>query len=494
MTQILHIFRKDLRHHWPYVLLAIVVSILLHLLLPVSLSLKDPRNHNEFSDLLGLLQPVAWLLVVARLVQDEAIPGTTQFWISRPYDWRCLLAAKGLFLILVVHTPLLLLHMGALARNGFSPWPHLGSLLMQQLGLFAAASLLSWAGAALTTNLAHFLLWFLVLGVAVAMGIQYQPLSLPQGLDWMPDFLRAACCSAFSALLLLWQYWRRGSRIALGIGAVGCLVLIFLPRAVSTAHAINWQKFLSPASVAPALTIQLDVLQPPLNPEDFPANANSVYASIPLAMKGFEERDFLVHVEAVWLVTTQGERIPVGYWNIYKVPSGQGAHQWRQVIFVKRRDLPRLKSAVRIEGRAILSTFRRVASAELPLSPEPSWIEGIGWCVAGEWRGSEGVRVRCRQTADNRNRVTVEPIDESGNSKSDRQSVLPQSGRLGPTLQLAPVSVATSWAANYRGIQSFRLQSLTYEYTGLFAWALDAVPLADFMVEGTGPPIKEAAK
>jgi hypothetical protein len=489
MTQILHIFRKDLRHHWPYALLAILVSIFLYLWFPLSLFPENSDKSSRLLQLLNLLQPVAWLLVVARLVQDEAIPGATQFWISRPYDWRCLLAAKSLFLILVLHTPLLLIHLGALARNGFSPWPHLGNLLMQQLAFFGTFVLIGWALAALTTNIAHFLLLFLVGAVTVGSTIELLPFRFPEGMEWMLDFLRLALSSAFMALLLLWQYSRRGSRIALVIAAVGFLMVLVLPRAVSASNALAWQKFLSPASVAPALAVQLNLSQPQISPEYLPANAKGAFVNIPLATKGFDERDLLFHQVEVLMVTPQGERIPARHLNIYKVPSEQGTNRWWHLILLDRRDLARVKSAVRIESKAVLSTYRRVTSVELAVSPEPRWIEGIGLCVAKVWPGTAGLRVRCRQAADNSDRITVEPMYPPGSGKSEPHVIQHQSGQMGPTFQYAPVSNTTTWTSIPPKIPSFRLRRLTYEYTGPFTWALDAVPIADLVVEGTKPPI-----
>jgi hypothetical protein len=486
MTQIWHIFRKDLRHHWPYVLLPVLVSMLLHLWSPLSLFVPSIANNDAWVTLLILLQPVASLLLVARLVQDEALPGTTQFWISRPYDWRCLVAAKGLFLLLLIHGPSLLVQLGGLARNGFSPWSHLSSVLAQQLAVFFTLILAGWAIAALTTHLAQFLLVFLCGFLALMFSFQLLPLRFPSGLDWMMDFLRYGLGFGVAALLIWWQYRRRARLGAYLIAGVGFVLVLLVPAIVSASRAIAWQELLSPSAVAPALSVQLDLSQQQAKITDFPTDTNNVYVRLPLAMTGFDDRDILVHRGEILLVTPQGERIPAWLHNIDKVPIGQGSQAWRQVLLVNRRELARIKSPVRIESKVVLSTYRRVASVELPLSPEPRWIEGIGWCVAGEWKGSVGLRVRCRHTTDNRDRITVDPVYQPGSSGWEYLTPMPESGGLGPRIQFAPVSVATSWARNFRGIRSFRLHRLTYEYTGPFTWTLDEVPLTDLVVEGTG--------
>lgn len=232
--------------------------------------------------------------------------------------------------------------------------------------------------------------------------------------------------------------------------------------------------------------MHLDLSQQQPKIPEFPTDANNVYVLLPLAMTGFEDRDILVHRGEILLVTPKGERIPAWLHNIDKVSIGQGSPAWRQVLLVNRGELARIKSPVRIETKVVLSTFRRAASTELPVSKEPRWLAGIGWCVAGEWKGSFGLRVRCRQLTGNRHRIAVESIYEPGSSGSEYVVLMPESGRLGPTLQFAPVSVAISWARAYRGIQFFRLHRLTYDYTGPFTWALDDVPIADLVVEGSG--------
>ena len=41
------------------------------------------------------------------VVQQERVPGDRQYWLTRPYDWRCLLAAKNAFLLIFLAPPLI---------------------------------------------------------------------------------------------------------------------------------------------------------------------------------------------------------------------------------------------------------------------------------------------------------------------------------------------------------------------------------------------------
>lgn len=484
MTQTLHIFRKDLRHHWPFAAVAQLVAMAIHLWLPLNLFPESAPHYDRVFPLLFLLQPISYLLLVARLVHDEALVGTMQFWLARPYDWRCLLAAKGLFLVLVLHGPLFFIQAGALARNGFPPGPHLGILLAQQAALFCAMVLLGWALAALTSQLAHFLLLALGSFLALTFGFEIWKSSSPSGLQWIPQFLLFAFGSAVAVLLLWWQYTRRGTRLAFGIAAAAFVVALILPHAVTASTQIAIQKWLSPGKAAPVFAAVLD----PSLPKDAPAECSpapdDVCIRLPLSVTGFEQREFRIHQMDALLVTPQGERLPTWNHKMYKVRNGQGRQEWWQVLQMKRRDLERLSAPVRVENNVVLSTYLSVSSVVLPLGLEPSWVDGVGWCVAGQWQGSFGLLVRCRRPSDSPDLVSVEPLKDMAGTITGGYNSLPESGRLGPVLNFPPVSIATVWDRSPQGTVAFRLQRLIYEFTGRVSWAVDGVSLREFAGEG----------
>src|SRR5258708_25420320 len=104
MNQILHILRKDMRRHWP--------EIVASALLLAAFVWREPRewrvgegfpNASEF-----LLQYVGPLLVISlaflilRVIHDESLVGDWQFWVTRPYEGKKLLPAKGFLLVFFV--------------------------------------------------------------------------------------------------------------------------------------------------------------------------------------------------------------------------------------------------------------------------------------------------------------------------------------------------------------------------------------------------------
>ena len=108
MSQILNIFRKDVRHHWPEMLISLAVL--------AGFAVDQPRKWTGqivggryLEGLLNALPALiifAWAFLIVRLVQGESLVGDRQFWITRPYEWHKLLAAKLLSILLFIHVPL----------------------------------------------------------------------------------------------------------------------------------------------------------------------------------------------------------------------------------------------------------------------------------------------------------------------------------------------------------------------------------------------------
>jgi hypothetical protein len=113
MKQILVIFRKDARHFWAEILISLVLQAAFAVLYPrqwdypgtgaVSYSFAGLfSSPDAIANLLMVLIPISWWILLARVVQDERLTGHTQFWITRPYRWPLLLSAKLLCADVVV--------------------------------------------------------------------------------------------------------------------------------------------------------------------------------------------------------------------------------------------------------------------------------------------------------------------------------------------------------------------------------------------------------
>ena len=113
-----HIFRKDLRLLWRLVL---GVSALDLLCTMVQYKMDHGvRNLQGMWALLQMLRFMASGTLVAAAVHLDAIPGVRQDWLVRPIRRKDLLAAKILFVILLVQGPIFLAEFGGATATGFS--------------------------------------------------------------------------------------------------------------------------------------------------------------------------------------------------------------------------------------------------------------------------------------------------------------------------------------------------------------------------------------
>lgn len=242
MNQVLHIFRKDVRHLW----IEITVSLLADaaFVWKVLYQWAHPQQRMfdipEFlSGLLVVLIPVAWCLLVVRSVQDESLVGDRQFWVTRPYTWKKLLAAKALFAAAFVNLPLFVCNVIFIEKAGFSAAPSLPGLLLLQAMMFVLVVLTTAALSVVTPTLVQLLLW--VLGIAVYMGCVASLSNLipgstvstgPNESSMVSMFLFGAACLA----IILWQFSQRRAwiaRVAIVILAVVVTVFSLIPQPAS---------------------------------------------------------------------------------------------------------------------------------------------------------------------------------------------------------------------------------------------------------------------
>jgi hypothetical protein len=209
MKLVLHILAKDLRRHrWELMLFVLACAAwawqTAH---PFGLLWARIREFAPFL-FFGL-----WFLVTVRVVQGESLVGDREFWMTRPYRWGQLMAAKALFLLLCVNLPLLiaqiiLLHSAGI-RLSFSLLP---GLLFLQLEFTFFLTFPAAALAAVTESLVQ---WGLaVAGMLVyAFMLSWLPWDkLPAGLEGGENIcstLGFALIAPALAFVLVWQFAQR---------------------------------------------------------------------------------------------------------------------------------------------------------------------------------------------------------------------------------------------------------------------------------------------
>jgi hypothetical protein len=133
-SQIAHIFRKDVRRHWREIGLAMAILAAFVWVEPQLWVIQEFRpGIQALAGLVRTLVPLGWAFLIVRLVHEENLVGDRQFWVTRPYEWRKLLAEKLLFILVFVSLPLLIAQVVLLTKAGFKPMSYISGLLCLQL-------------------------------------------------------------------------------------------------------------------------------------------------------------------------------------------------------------------------------------------------------------------------------------------------------------------------------------------------------------------------
>ncbi|UWZ82743.1 hypothetical protein [Occallatibacter riparius] len=240
MKQIVAIFRKDVRHLCPEILVSLALQSALIILYPRQWAHAD--FHHEvvsysfmalaaspdlFTSLLILLIPISWWVLVARLVHEERLVGNTQFWVTRPYQWPLLLGAKALFVGAFVYLPFVIIQCILLRVAGFNPLAHVPGLLFNAVLLTGLLVLPLMALSVLTSNLARMTLIILgfvvyVAGLVTASNLIPRLASSPSLVTGFVSFVVAICGAA---AVIVVQYARRRTRTAWIVAAATVLLL-----------------------------------------------------------------------------------------------------------------------------------------------------------------------------------------------------------------------------------------------------------------------------
>ena len=176
--------------------------------------------------------PVAWWVLLTRLVQIESLVGDRQWWITKPYEWGDLLMAKLLFVAAFVVAPLFVAELAMLAIGGFKPYEHLPSLGFNLLWTVCLIVLPLMAVATVTASFGKTTLT--ILGIAVAAVVLQVVLQFSRGTGFTAPagpwiaFIVGVCVVAAA---IVWQYATRQVWIARGllvlmvvlVGAVLCV-------------------------------------------------------------------------------------------------------------------------------------------------------------------------------------------------------------------------------------------------------------------------------
>ena len=211
MRQTLHILWKDLTTLWMELSISLVaLSFLTWSEWRLSTPARTPRWYLEGLPVLLLF--LAWWFLIVRLIHAEAPVGDRQFWVTRPYIWYKLLAAKALFMLGCIGVPLLVSQTLLISAAGVPVSEPLVAIL-RDTGITMLVGILPVAAiASITRSLGQWALYTvtIILGVIgiTALGSSFPNSQVREGSD-VADLLEAVAVSCLCAAAISVQYASR---------------------------------------------------------------------------------------------------------------------------------------------------------------------------------------------------------------------------------------------------------------------------------------------
>jgi hypothetical protein len=259
VSRILLIFKKDAVHLWPQIAAFLAMLVLFAC---TDQTYVEPGAVN-LSGFLVLLLPISCWLLVTSLVQQERAIGDKQYWLTRPFNLRHLLAAKALFLVVFAVVPVFVCQAIVLSVVKNSPGLQLGNLAVKQIFYVAWFLLPMAAVAAVTKNLGEAFLGALLVLLLPIPIIWIRDRGW-NGLAWIPEVLAAmvALCGAAAAIYV--QYTRRRAALGRCVLAAAAILVGFTLTLPPAPWAFALQSWLSKERVDPReVHISLDSKAPP---------------------------------------------------------------------------------------------------------------------------------------------------------------------------------------------------------------------------------------
>ena len=226
MKQTLHIFAKDARRFSPEIAISLALTAAFARICPNQWLAPDeviavsgwggfagPQGLQLLASTLAVLVPISWLLLIARVIHGESLVGDRQFWLTRPYEWKKLLAAKALFLVVFLYLPFVVAQFVLLSEGGFRPFAYIPGLLYNLLLITSLLVMPLFAIATVTSTFARMafavvgvLLGFIGFGVLSA-GLARSAVSTPGSGDFLTPILLCICAGAVALQYAVRRPW-----------------------------------------------------------------------------------------------------------------------------------------------------------------------------------------------------------------------------------------------------------------------------------------------
>jgi hypothetical protein len=404
MKQIVHIFRKDLRHHWPEVLVSLALLIGYTWDEPSRWladreMMEESRLHSILTGPLLVLLVLSWSLLIVRVIQSERLAGDRQYWITRPVEWKKLLAAKLLFIAVFADVPLLFAQLVLLKEAGFKlALSYVPELLWIHLGLILICFLPVAALATVTTTIAQVVIALLTIGVYVA-GVATVAAYVPSaGFSTGSDNLQLMILTGLCLIAVVWQYSQREtnrSRALLGIAA-GLILILVVATPYRTLVAYEYPQ--PRAAELRAVQLVVDTAKP-LPPEDkkvVPDKKKDVAIRVPLLVSGIaKDSTVIVDGKMVTREAPDGSSWSSGWEGDGMRLQAKELRAWLNFA-VNKKVFERMKSSpVKVRISLAVTVFHSINTTEVVVKDGEFAVPNTGLCSIAQ-RYSASNALQCR--------------------------------------------------------------------------------------------------
>ena len=403
MRQILHIFKKDIRRHWPEILVSLAF---LGLYLWVTLRNPEPDSFahgissGPFSWLpvesIPPLMVIFWGVLFVRLIQGESLVGDRQWWVTKPYDWWKLFLAKLLFFVVFISLPLFFAQLYLLRHAGFPVVSNLRGVLSMQLTLAEGLVFACIALGCLTKNLWQAALASAAIIVA-AIVLTYLEEKIPNssmsssvGHWWGGSALQFATSVMVIGGLVL-QFARRRTWQARSLLMTG-VILSFASTAVKPTLRLIERDYPLVDSVSAPVHFTLTPIQPVEIPERlrYPASLlDDVSVGIPFSVTGIAP-GHLVRIDGfrTYIQPASGPKLDLKWQSRAGV---EWPDQQSGLTFsIKRKEFEKFRAQpAALQFELAVTEFEETKTRELPLSAGTFEDTTLGFCHLNERNPAE---------------------------------------------------------------------------------------------------------
>jgi hypothetical protein len=400
MNQVLHIFRKDTRRFWLEILASFTALAIYVVHYPARWNaVQYPSQYQQLNDnSMVCVVVLAWWLLIARVVHAESLVGDQQFWITRPYEWKKLLAAKALFVGVWIYVPFVIAQMLVLTEAGFSPLGRASGWLLM-LALYSGVFIFPLiAIAALTANFARMAL--AVFGSYLAAIACYIWISnrsevhavsvYSHGYGTMVPYSHFFVVVVFAvvggAAVVLLQYATRrvwlSRALAVGLAVLGAGAALALSRMPQREVDRQYPA----ASSGVARELQLVFAPKPGNPMMAGVWPNNVFITFPIDLSGVPE-GAAVEVDDMQfsMDAADGEHWTGPWRQLNTTPFLPGTHAPSLPFILSRKDYEHFKSVPVTLHVALAVTELHAGSEATATIANPAFpVSGFGVCSA-QW-------------------------------------------------------------------------------------------------------------